>query len=297
MEFVGGVTGRGVQLDQLGVHGVAVGEIADPRMLVVAGRGQDVGREALAIADECRPDVRIDLGGHPIDECRVVVISERHAADGLVRGEQLDLGHGRLDQAPHGRAARRSAVPMPFGHGGEHLGHAAEAGHVAVLALFGVERELGQQRQHAVDRVDEGVADGELDERHGGRARHVLRHAADEVECLQLDLDQPGLVELSRLLRRAPPAVRSAPARTASRSRGAARRSRGSRRAIRRVGRRRALLRGVPPPGRQESWLRNLPQPRMRIPEISWCRWRAVERKSAITRSGELCLGCDAQGR
>ena len=57
-----------MQLDQLGVHGVAVREVADPRVFVVAGRGEDVGGQALAVARECRPDVRVDLGGQPIDE-------------------------------------------------------------------------------------------------------------------------------------------------------------------------------------------------------------------------------------
>ena len=122
MELLGGVTSRGVQLDQLGVHGVAVGEVANPRMLVVAGRGEDVGLQALAVARQRRPDLLVDLGGQPIAKAASPWSAECHPTDGLVRGEEFDLGHGRLHQPSHGRAPRRSAFPMPFGHGGEHAG-------------------------------------------------------------------------------------------------------------------------------------------------------------------------------
>ena len=105
-----------------------------------------------------------------------------------------------VDSTSRRTAVRPAAVPSRcrWATVASISGMPRQARDVAVLTLRGVERQLGQQGQHAVDRVDEGVADGELDERYRGRARHVLRHAADEVERLQLDFGQPALVELSR---------------------------------------------------------------------------------------------------
>ncbi len=79
---------------------------------------------------------------------------------------------------------------MAPGHGGEHGGKLAQPDQVALPALVGVQGNLGQRRQHGADRRGERVADGELDQGHRRGVRQAPRHAAHEVECLQLGLGQ-----------------------------------------------------------------------------------------------------------
>ena len=64
---------------------------------------------------------------------------------------------------------------------------------VALTPLFGVERDLGQRAQDLPDRRGERVADGELDDRHGGNVGHAPGQASHEVERLQLGLLETGV--------------------------------------------------------------------------------------------------------
>ena len=70
----------------------------------------------------------------------------------------------------------------------KQIGHAAQAGEVAVAPSLGVEWELTQRSEHGAHRGGEGVADGELDQRDRSGVGHTPPQMADEVERLELRL-------------------------------------------------------------------------------------------------------------
>jgi len=85
------------------------------------------------------------------------------------------------------------------GAGGlEQLRQPGQAGEVALTPLLGVEGKLRQHGEDARHRVDESVADGELNQGDAGRTGHVPAHEPYEVECLMLSFVEAGLGQAFR---------------------------------------------------------------------------------------------------
>ena len=192
MEFLGRVAHGRVEPGQGSVHRLAVGQVADARMLVVTGGGQHRGAQRIPVAGQRRAGVGVDGVGDRCGEGRIGVGAE-HGTHGGILNHQVELGDGRLHESGHRRPPRTRPFLMALGHRFEHAREAAQPGQVSLASLFGVERDLGQRAQHLADRRGERVADGELDDRHGRRVGHAAGQAAHEVERLHIRLGEAGV--------------------------------------------------------------------------------------------------------
>ena len=195
VELLGGRVHGRMQPDQRAVHLLAVGEVAEARVVVVAGVGEDRRPERVPVGRERGTGVVIDGDGDGVGEGGTLV-GPHHGTHGRVRNHEVELRHGGLDEPAHRRAPLPCAVLVALRHRGEHARQAAEPCQVALTPLVGVHRDLRECRQHVADGSRERVTDAELNPGHGGGPCHAPGETAHEVECLQLCLGQAVLGRL-----------------------------------------------------------------------------------------------------
>ena len=162
-------------------------------MGVVARGGEDVGGEHVAVRRQRGPHPVVDRRAHRLLEPVVLLLGPGCTAELGVFDEQIELHDGRLDEPGHRRATGSGPFPMALRRGGQQRRQGAQPGEVAVAALLGVELELGQRRQDAGHRRDEGVADRELGQGDLRRVGHAPRQHPHEVERLVLGLTEAAL--------------------------------------------------------------------------------------------------------
>ena len=210
-------------------------------------------------------------------------MAEGHATDGFVGGQDFELGHGRLHEATHGSAACGSAVPMPFGHRGQHVGDAAEACDVAVLALWVSSASLGSN----VSTLSTGSTNVSqmVNSTSGTVAAPAMFAAMRRTKSSVCSWTSSSPSSSNCSAHDPPDAASRSPwaASKSSRSRGAVRRSRGSRRAIRRAGHLERCLEQFRRQVVRSHDFGTYPSREREPRRFGWCRPRAFGRRG--TRS------------
>ena len=127
VELVGREAHGGVLSGQGAVHRLAVRQVADARMVVVAGRGEDRGAQHVPVGRQGRAGMPVDGDDHRLGEGVVGVGPGQRAGRGILDHE-VELGDGGLDQPGHRRPSRPGALGVTLRHRGEHARQAAQAG-------------------------------------------------------------------------------------------------------------------------------------------------------------------------
>jgi hypothetical protein len=143
MELLGGGVHGGVQPGQGVVHVIAVGQVAQARVLVVARVGEHGRPERVPVGGQRRTCVVVDGGGHRVGESGVGVGPD-DGTHGRIRNHEVELRDGGLDEPADSRAAMTRAVLVALRHRGEHVREPPQPRQVALAPLAGVHLDLRQ---------------------------------------------------------------------------------------------------------------------------------------------------------
>ena len=106
------------------VHRVAIGQVADARVLIVTAVGSTEECSAFPVASQRRPGVVVDGDGDCFGEGRIGVCPDDGAHGGILH-HQVELCDGSLHEPRHRRPPGACAFLVSLRHRVEHAREAA----------------------------------------------------------------------------------------------------------------------------------------------------------------------------
>ncbi len=120
MELIGRIAHGRVLEGQGSVHRFAIGQVAEARVLVVAGARQHRCAQHIPVGNQGSARVVVDGRGDRSGEGRVGIGPDQ-AADGGILHHQVELGDRRFDEPRHRGPALARALLVTMRHRGEHV--------------------------------------------------------------------------------------------------------------------------------------------------------------------------------